>query len=154
VPKVTKLNPRQMKFVEAYLRHGNANQACKEAGYGKNMAHAVMKSALVQAAIEKARKKSQERNAFTLDSAMMLARHAFQVGEQTGNAMAMTKAAELMAKLNGLLVEKIDLRAQTQFSIQIGGLALPTYAKDVSPKIEAPKEDDDSGTEESADSSV
>jgi phage terminase small subunit len=108
--------PRRQRFVEEYLLCGSAVIAAERAGYHgtslRRAAQRLLHTPEVAAAIEAGRKALAERNAFTVDKAMaqLQADRAFAV--ETKNATAAVRASELMAKMSGHLVDRIDARFQ------------------------------------------
>ena len=122
-----KLNPRQERFVAEYLKDGNASRAAVAAGYspkaakdrGWNLLH---ESPAVMNALEIARKEVAEKSKYNLEKAMNEAQEAIDFAKQTENANAYVKAVELRSKLNGLLIEKHDVRT-VGFSINILGVS-------------------------------
>ena len=122
------LTPRQLQFVNAYLKNGgNGAAAAVEAGYSKgNSRHRAYEllneNEAVKKAIDEARTKLREATQYTAEKAMAAADDAFLMAELTKNAMAMVKATELKAKLCGLLIERHDVRTIGKFQINIQGL--------------------------------
>lgn len=117
------LNPKQAQFVAEYFRNGgNQARAAVLAGYSasnaKEAGYALMQIPAVKAAIDEARKGWAEKAGYNLEAAMQEAQDAILFAELTENANAYVKAVELRSKLNGLLVEKIDVR-QSGFQINI-----------------------------------
>jgi phage terminase small subunit len=120
------LTERQQKFVSEYLKDENGTRAAKVAGYPENgaaqQAHRLLKKTpVVIDAIAQAKKDFSTKHEYTLDKAMKEAEAAIEFAIQTKNANAYVKAVELRTKLNGLLVEKHDVR-QVGFNIVIKGV--------------------------------
>jgi hypothetical protein len=125
------LNLKQRRFVAAYLRHGVAKQAAIEAGYAERSARSqanrlLYHSPVVKAALAKEQKKLQEKTGYSAEEGMKEAGQAMEFAKETGNANAYVKAVELRAKLNGLLIDKHDIRAVGDFQINIEGFKKPT----------------------------
>lgn len=99
------------------MKDGNAARAAQAVGYTAAHSHNLMRDPYVVEALEKARKRSQEVCDYNATQAMKEANDAIEFAISTENANAYVKAVELRAKLQGLLVEKVDLRAQVGFSI-------------------------------------
>lgn len=121
--------PRRQRFVEHYLLCGNAVVAAERAGYRgspgtmRRTAHRVLHTPEVAAAITAARKAIATRNEFSFDTAMSQLREDRQFAIKTENATAAVRASELMAKMSGHLVDRIDARIQqVPFRIVIGGI--------------------------------
>lgn len=119
------LTPRETKFVEVYLSCSNASQAARAAGYAENnirhIAHQIKKRPHVAAAIAAVRSSMIEKGKYDLEKAMEDAEETYSLGREERNPMAMAKTVELMAKLNGLLIEKHDVR-HAGFIVKISGL--------------------------------
>lgn len=119
-----KLTPRQRRFVAEYLIDLNATQAAIRAGYSPKAAHStgprMMANAGVQAAIQAANKKREERTEITADRVLLeLARIAFadvglafdasgaalpldEIPEDTRRALANVESNEFGLKLKFL----------------------------------------------------
>lgn len=138
------LNPRQMKFVTEYMKDANGARAAIAAGYSEKTArgaayHLLHEAPAVIDAIDKARKAVQAKAQYNLQSAMDEAQEAIVFARETENANAYVKAVELRSKLNGLLVEKVDVR-QSGLNIIIEGFTSPAIPTTFRPVNE---EDDD-----------
>lgn len=126
--KKPKLNHRQTLFVAAFLKHGNAAQAAREAGYnpetsnqtGYNLMNRDRYPAVTDA-IKAAQKKVMEEGEYNLKKAMAECEDAMNFAKETKNANALAKAVELRTKLNGLLVEKHDIK-QVGFHVNVNGI--------------------------------
>lgn len=121
-----KLTPQQAKFVAEYLRHGEGKAAAIAAGYSEHSAASqasVMLSTneAVKEAIAAARNTLIAEGTYNLKTAMKEAEDAMQFAKDTDNANAYTKAVELRAKLNGLLIEK-HAHTMVGFSVNVGGI--------------------------------
>ena len=121
---ITLRMPRRQAFVEQYLLTGNASLAAQRAGYRgtgiRTTARKLLRNPEVVQAIEAGRKALAERNAFTVDRAMSQLRDDRQFAVETRNATAAVRASELMAKMAGHLVDRIDARVQqVPFRIEI-----------------------------------
>jgi phage terminase small subunit len=117
-----KLTAKQEAFAQAVAAGKSQSDAYREAGYGPNMtAKQVHEEACKLAAnpklvqrIAELRKpvieEVQRQVKYDLFQAMKEAEEAFEVAKLKQNGGAMTAAATLRAKLNGLLVEKREIR--------------------------------------------
>jgi hypothetical protein len=116
-------SPRQQKFVEYFVLHGNGAAAARAAGYSprrdRQTAAVLMKAGPVVAAIAEARRALAEAAEFTMDRAMQQLREDREFAIRTENATAAVRASELMAKLSGHLVERIDARIAVGFSVAL-----------------------------------
>lgn len=154
------LTPRQASFVKFYIQHSNARQAAVQAGYSeKNAAKTagflLKGNKAVMSAIAEHRKEIVDSGKYSYDRAMAEAERCFKFAEQTENANAMVRAAELRSKLSGLLIERHDVRAAIGFSIVIQGVndieitganRLSSESKSVTPDVEQKKEGIDEPT--------
>jgi hypothetical protein len=120
------LSEKQAKFVAELIATGSGSKAAIAAGYknkSPRQAAANLKQLpQVQEALAEARKEVISRGIYNLEKAMQEAEAAIEFAERTRNANAYVKAVELRSKLNGLLVEKVDVRA-SGFSLNIVGIA-------------------------------
>jgi phage terminase small subunit len=116
-------NPRRQRFVEHYLLCGVAALAAQRAGYRnrriRQTAHWLLHLPDIAAAIEAGRKALAERASFTFDRAMEQLRADRDFAIKTENATAAVRASELMAKMSGHLVERVDARVATGFIVNL-----------------------------------
>jgi phage terminase small subunit len=119
----TTLTPRQVLAVEGKLKGMTNAEIAKHAGYpSPNSAGvALNRSDPVQAVIAQARKEVVAQLGYTAVEAMKEAEDAMAFAKLTENANALVKAVELRSKLQGLLVEKVDMRTSS-FSVNIHGI--------------------------------
>jgi hypothetical protein len=122
----TPLKPREAKFIAEYLKDSNGSRAAIASGYSGNSAaqeayRLLHENPGVMAAIAEARKGLKELGIYNLEKAMKEADDVIAFAKETENANAYAKAFELKAKLNGLLVEKHDVRT-SGFVLQISGI--------------------------------
>lgn len=75
---------------------------------------------IVKALVAEAQKAVQAKINYGLEQAMQEAQDAIEFAKKTENANAYVKAVELRTKLNGLLVEKLDVR-QSGFTLNVHG---------------------------------
>lgn len=119
-------NPQQLIFIEKYLEHGNGTLAAEQAGYTKSnasgQAYALLQIPKIKEAIKNGQKASQARMSYGLDQAMQEAQECIDFAKQTDNANAYAKAVELRAKLNGLIIDKHDVRSLGNFKLVIEGV--------------------------------
>jgi hypothetical protein len=146
------LSAKEQIFVATFAKTGNVTQSLTAAGYStiSGIGTDILRRPHVKAAIEAARLKVQNKIAYGLERAMTEAEEAIEFARQTDNANAYVKAVELRSKLNGLLVEKVDVR-QSGFVLNIAAFGQPAQALpvpegppaiDVTPTQE-PESDDD-----------
>lgn len=119
---------RKAKFVEAFLKSGEGGRAAEAAGYApsgaKIKANELLKQPDVQAKIAEASKEMSRRGIFNLEIAMEKTNDAIQFAIDTGNANAYVKALELQAKMNGLLIERVE-HSGSGFNVIINGITKP-----------------------------
>jgi len=125
-PPHNRITPRQLKFVQEYMRTGSGAEAAKLAGYKSRFAAQKARKLLddcepVKAMVELARKNVQIKAEYGMMAAMKEAEDAITFSIKTENANAYVKAVELRAKLNGLLIERHDTR-QVGFHLHVSGL--------------------------------
>lgn len=150
----TTLTLMQELFVAEYVKTGNAKHSAIKAGYSEASANQTAHDLLhqhkgVMAAIEKVRAKYQANADFGIEKAMSEAYDAAEFARKTGNANALVKAIELRSKLQGLLVEKHEVK-QVGFQIQIRGVNEIPKEIPSPPNINIlpePKKDDDDSSE-------
>jgi hypothetical protein len=106
------MNDKQQRFAEEYLVDMNATQAAIRAGYSahtaKQQGSRLLTKADVQAAIQTAQAEHREHTAVTIESLTEKLRAAYDQAASNGQAAAMVQAAMGLAKLHGLLVDKVE----------------------------------------------
>lgn len=117
------LNLRQMRFVAAYLKTGNATAAAKLAGYAPKAAQEqgarLLSKAIVRAAIDKASAKAGTDAAYVLSTIRETVERCKQAepvrdkdGEPTGefrfDAASVLKGCELLGKYHKLFTDKVE----------------------------------------------
>jgi hypothetical protein len=116
------LTPKHARFVEAYTKSGNAQQAAAEAGFVPSGVSRLLKRPAVAAAIEAARKSVAVKSEFNLETLMQKLEDGALFARETRNATALSRFIELQAKAMGLLIERIDQRQVAAFKINISGI--------------------------------
>jgi len=113
-PKQKRVNIKRKKFATEYLKSGNQQQAGKAAGYtsARSAIHA-MKDPEVKKQIDAARKTLESEGIYNLKKAMEEADLAIAFAIETKNANAYAKMVEHKAKLNGLLIERQEIRTSS-----------------------------------------
>lgn len=113
----------EIKFAEGYVKFGTIVDAAKFAQIPSTRdIYRFLDRPQVQAEIKKIREKAEQEAAYGANEAMKEAEEAMAFAKETRNANAFVKAVELRSKIKGLLIDKVDLRSQSAFSIQIVGL--------------------------------
>lgn len=127
------LKPKEAKFAAEYLKDGDAQRAAlavdptyKDPGTSGSK---MLQKPAVREVVKAAHQEIAKKGVHNLEIAMQEAKDAMDFAKETANANAFIKAVEHRAKLNGLLVEKIDVRAQG-FILNIVGLAPPEQVAD------------------------
>lgn len=110
------LSKKQALFVREYIKCGVGADAARAAGYSdKSAKHTAWillnRNATVVAAIDEARKELQQETKHDLNAACKQALESYEMAKECKNPYSMVKAAELMAKLNGLLIERKQVEA-------------------------------------------
>jgi len=115
--------PRWQAFVAAYCSGSTLAAAVHSAGYtcdsSKAYGFKLLRRPAVAEAVVKVRQALAERAAFTMDKAMEQLREDREFAITTENAAAAVRASELMAKMSGHLVERIDARVAVGFSVAL-----------------------------------
>lgn len=106
------LTSKQQKFVDEYLKDLNATQAAIRAGYSEKTAYSIgqenLKKPEIKKCIESAQLESSERSMTTVDTVDEMHKEAFRLAKEMGQPSAMTAAAANLAKLHGLIVDKVQ----------------------------------------------
>lgn len=139
------LSEKQQIFVDRYMKTGNGKQSAIDAGYAPANAHTaafdlVNRNKNVRKALEAGRTESHKKIGYDITNVMEETSEAISFAKETGNANAYVKAVELRAKVQGLIVDKLDVRSLQNFQINIVGLtppqvSLPVVIKDVTYQI-------------------
>jgi hypothetical protein len=115
--------PKWQSFVEHYLLTGNGTLAAKRAGYSvrdfRGIAGRLLRRPEVAAAVAEGRRALAEHASFSFDKAMQQLRDDRDFAIKTENATAAVRASELMAKMSGFLVERVDARVAMGFSLSL-----------------------------------
>lgn len=121
------LDPRRAHFVREYLKTGEGAASARAAGYShknaRNTAHRLLhKDEKVIAAIAEARKNLSEQTSYELIDAMREIDKDLERARDCKQMTAAAKLLEMKMKLNGLLIDRQDVRQIGGFQIQILGL--------------------------------
>ena len=110
------LTPKRGTFVKHYLETSNGTEAARKAGYApafcSQEAYRLLRRADVSAAIDAARTTLAEASIYDIQRAMNEAMAGIRFAIKTGNANALAKLVEHRARLNGLLIERVDMRVE------------------------------------------
>lgn len=137
------LSPRHAIFVREYMRHGNGERAIISAGYSeKNASSAAARMNArpdIMDVIAKIKARVIKETAYTLDAAIKRQEDILQRCIELKQMTAAVKAKEHLDILTGHFNPRLDINMQVKagFSLNLGGLALPEYAKetlDVTPQ--------------------
>ena len=108
------MTPKQERFVLEYMIDSNATQAAIRAGYSAHTAEQqgsrLLSYAKVAAAIRAGQAEFRERTAVTVESISDQLDDAYEQAKDNGQAAAMVQACMGLAKLHGLLVDKVETR--------------------------------------------
>lgn len=121
---------RHQRFVEVYCACGNAHTAALAAGYKPGSARQkggqLLGVPAIKDAIARVRTALAERSKFTHDKAMEQLRQDREFAIATENATAAVRASEVMSKMAGHLIDRIDARIQQiPFTIELSGFEPP-----------------------------
>ena len=110
------LNDRQERFIKSCASGANTTQGALAAGYSPTYSKAagqkLARNPEIRAAIDAIRAEGRQVAAYDLAQAMQESLEVIQFAKGTKNAMAYFKAVEHRAKLSGLLIEQIHLKAE------------------------------------------
>jgi len=113
-----KLTQKQEAFARSYVEQGNASEAYRQSYNAENMANEsiwvaacrVLGNANVGLRIEKLQAEAQERTLVTIESITRELDEARELAQTENLPAAMTGAIMGKAKVNGLLIEKVDAK--------------------------------------------
>ena len=123
-----KLTPKQEAFALSYVETGNASKAYRRSYDVREnskpegiwvRASELLSNSKVAVRIAELQMKAQERTLVTIESITRELDEAREMARLSGNPSAFTGAVMGKAKVNGLLVEKVDLKAA--FNVTISG---------------------------------
>ena len=108
------MTPKQERFAQEYMVDMNATAAAKRAGYSEHTAmeqgYQLLRKPSVHAAVQAAQAELRERTKVSAKSVSQQLQEAYDMAERNGQASAMVQAAMGIAKLHGLLVDKVEQR--------------------------------------------
>ena len=106
---------RQSAFIKFYAAGNSAALAARKAGYGKEMslraAQKVLSSPAVRAAVEDARAQLQKATLYDAERAFADLQEAVEFAKEHKSPMAVVRSYELMAKLAGLMVDRVQIES-------------------------------------------
>ncbi|MGH6819880.1 MAG: terminase small subunit [Methylocella sp.] len=130
------LTERQEKYVRSLTRGASSYESALAAGYSESYSRKssvrLLKIPAVAQAIEGIRKEGRELAAYDLSRAVLRCEKAVDFAYEKGNPMAVVKGMELLCKLSGLLVEKLEVvsvnlvGALNEAKARAGRVSLPT----------------------------
>lgn len=112
-------------FINEMLKCGDISAAARAVGITRGTARQYLEKPEVQEEINRRRKQVADSVDYDVGVAMEEAKEAMVFAKETENANAYVKAVELRSKLQGLLVDRHDIRSLGQFQINIVGLDAP-----------------------------
>ena len=104
------LTTKQEKFAQLWFSLGNKTEAYRQAYDAENLTDAVInvkavelsKNGKVSVRYQELMDAARERNETTVDSLDQMAKEAFEVAKEEGQAAAMNQSVTVLAKLHGL----------------------------------------------------
>ncbi len=106
------MNDKQQRFAEEYLIDSNATQAAIRAGYSAKTAYSqgqrLLSHVEIKGAIQDMQAEHRERTAVTVESITEQLRVAYDLAKTNGQSAPMVQAAMGIAKLHGMLVDKVE----------------------------------------------
>lgn len=127
------LTAKQQRFVSEYLTDFNGTQAAIRAGYSASGARTegarLLANAGIQGALRDLQADYATRHGITIDHITEMHRQAYEVGLQTLNPSAMTTAAQNLAKLHGLIVDRAAVKVSKSHAEWIELLGTMTDAE-------------------------
>lgn len=122
----SKLTDKQERFVSEYLIDMNATQSAIRAGYSENSASETgyenLRKPQIADAIAIAKRDAAKRNETTVDMIDKMHKQAFTVANTIKQPASMTAAAQNLAKLHGLIVDKSEQVGELKLNIVEGFL--------------------------------
>ncbi len=113
---------QERRFIDAYCRCGVISEAEREIGAKRGLGTRLLAKQHIKNEIDRLTLNLQRKTRYTLDKAMADAIEAAAFAKATKNAAALVKAIEHKAKLNGLLIDRHDVRSMAMFSINVTGI--------------------------------
>lgn len=111
---MSNLTPKQERFVTEYLIDFNGTQAAIRAGYSESTARQTASENLtkpdIQEALKAAKAEYAKQHGVTIGEVTEMHRKAYRVALEAGNPGAMTTAAQNLAKLHGLIVDRAETK--------------------------------------------
>ena len=106
------MNDKQQRFAEEYLIDSNATQSAIRAGYSAKTAYSqgqrLLSHVEVRRAIQDMQAEHRERTAVTVEGLTEKLCAAYDLAKSNGQAAPMVQAAMGIAKLHGMLVDKVE----------------------------------------------
>ena len=142
MPKVNGLTDKQRRFVEEYLVDCNATDAARRAGYSKRGARASgqqnMSNYEVKAEIDRRMAQKSQETGYTRERVAQMLVDAYDMATAEKQASAAVQAANGLAKLHGLIIDKTQHsgNALGDFMASISGYSRMTPADDDSPTVQ------------------
>ncbi|MGN6728233.1 MAG: terminase small subunit [Rhodanobacteraceae bacterium] len=134
------LTHKQAAFLHHFASGMTAKDAAIAAGYSKDRArsHAydLVRHPQIRAELDKIAEKAREETAYTIAEAFREAGEAIEHAKEKGNPNAHVRAVELRARLHGLLVDKLEVKAEP---VDIAGALAAARAR-VLPPLEIERE--------------
>jgi phage terminase small subunit len=120
------MRPRWARFISEYIKCGSGTAAAKAAGFRESSAartaKTLLKNPMVMAEIDRLRKEIMAEGKYGLLRAMKEIEDAMEFARMTKNATALANLLQLRAKINGLIIDKMDHRISGNFQLNIEGI--------------------------------
>lgn len=111
------LNPRQLRFVEAYLVCGSGAEAARRAGYTEGTAlragPKLLQNPKIKAEIDAARAKQREKTEATLEDAVAELEEHIKAAAAARQYTAVASLSKLKYEMDGRYVQRMQMQVQT-----------------------------------------
>lgn len=133
------ISPKQLQWVKHFIETNNGRKAAILAGYSEPNAQKasgiLKKNPLVIAELEKHRKQQIAEGVYGKEKAMREIDMRIQRADEAGQHNAVATLMTLKAKVDGLLIERHDVRTAASFQIVIKGVFDPSIEVAPTPQI-------------------
>jgi phage terminase small subunit len=118
----TPLRLKHQQLLTAFLETGSVKKAAAATGYSPVRASQILNQPHVKLEKKKIYQEIVQHTKYDVEAAMKDMRDAAAFARETENATALVRAHEMMMKLHGLLIERVDQRQVGNFSVAIRGI--------------------------------
>jgi hypothetical protein len=119
------LDPRELRFVAEYVKHGIAARAARDAGFPKSY-NPLARSRKLRAAMAQVQRSVATRLGYSVKASMQELAEAMTFAKTTENAMALVRAIETRAKIAGHM-QPDNQMSMPNLTINIDGVQPPRY---------------------------